>query len=221
MRMPHIVTVLASNPRYLLTTTDLCRDYRFASCSYDPGTSTQLAATYVWKAVVLTEDQETNRHLMQKCVLATIGLSISWSFEDEDYKYRHKLLQHVTRIIDSLNRVEICTFVATCIALPPMMLRNAKAPGAIAQVNIKLLHLYNFLMFSADENQLANRLYAYWNEVSFMLFIFPIMVYSGNSSTSRYLRRIIFEDSSALSAQTIAWLAWLSLKNLRPEARGS
>ncbi|KAJ7264175.1 P-loop containing nucleoside triphosphate hydrolase protein [Mycena rebaudengoi] len=56
---------------------------------------------------------ETNRHLMQKCVLAMISLSISWSFEDEDYKYRHKLLQHVTRSIHSLNREEICTFVAT------------------------------------------------------------------------------------------------------------
>ncbi|KAJ7292146.1 hypothetical protein C8J57DRAFT_1458652 [Mycena rebaudengoi] len=56
---------------------------------------------------------ETNRHLMQKCVLAIIGLSIPWGYEDDDYKYRHKLLQHVTRSIDSLNREEICTFVAT------------------------------------------------------------------------------------------------------------
>ncbi|KAJ7694259.1 hypothetical protein B0H14DRAFT_2651109 [Mycena olivaceomarginata] len=54
-----------------------------------------------------------SRHLLQKCVLAMIGLSISWSFQDEDYKYRHKLLQHITRSIDSLNREEICTFVAT------------------------------------------------------------------------------------------------------------
>ncbi|KAJ7884983.1 hypothetical protein B0H13DRAFT_2277916 [Mycena leptocephala] len=54
----------------------------------------------------------TSRHLLQKCVLAMIGLSISLSFQDEDYKYRHKLLQHVTRSIDSLNREEICTFVA-------------------------------------------------------------------------------------------------------------
>ncbi|KAJ7209090.1 P-loop containing nucleoside triphosphate hydrolase protein [Mycena rebaudengoi] len=60
---------------------------------------------------------ETNRHLMQKCVLAMIGLSISWSFKDEDYKYRRKLLQHVGRSIDSLNREEICTFVATRIGL--------------------------------------------------------------------------------------------------------
>ncbi|KAJ7813412.1 P-loop containing nucleoside triphosphate hydrolase protein [Mycena olivaceomarginata] len=56
---------------------------------------------------------ETNRHLLQKCVLAMIGLSISWSFQDEDYKYRHKLLQHVTRSMDSLNREEMCAFVAT------------------------------------------------------------------------------------------------------------
>ncbi|KAJ7309224.1 hypothetical protein DFH08DRAFT_944303 [Mycena albidolilacea] len=56
---------------------------------------------------------ETNRHLLQKCVLAMIGLSISWSFQDEDYKYRHKLLQHVTRTIDTLNREEMCAFVAT------------------------------------------------------------------------------------------------------------
>ncbi|KAJ7292091.1 P-loop containing nucleoside triphosphate hydrolase protein [Mycena rebaudengoi] len=56
---------------------------------------------------------ETNSLLMQKCVLAMIGLSISLSYEDKDHKYRHKLLQHVTRSIDSLNREEICTFVAT------------------------------------------------------------------------------------------------------------
>ncbi|KAF8174171.1 hypothetical protein K438DRAFT_124302, partial [Mycena galopus ATCC 62051] len=56
---------------------------------------------------------ETNRYHMQKCVLAMIGLSISWGFGDEDYKYRRKLLQHVTRNIDSLNREEICALVAT------------------------------------------------------------------------------------------------------------
>ncbi|KAJ6452195.1 P-loop containing nucleoside triphosphate hydrolase protein [Mycena sanguinolenta] len=55
----------------------------------------------------------TNRFLMQKCVLAIISLSILWRFETEDYKYRHKLLQHIMRSIDSLNREEICTFVAT------------------------------------------------------------------------------------------------------------
>ncbi|KAJ7708541.1 hypothetical protein B0H14DRAFT_3172584 [Mycena olivaceomarginata] len=60
---------------------------------------------------------ETNRHLLQKSVLSMIGLSISWSFKDEDYKYRRKLLQHVTRSLDSLNKEEICTFVATRIAL--------------------------------------------------------------------------------------------------------
>ncbi|KAJ7803984.1 P-loop containing nucleoside triphosphate hydrolase protein [Mycena olivaceomarginata] len=60
---------------------------------------------------------ETNRHCMQKCVLAMIGLSISWSFEYEDYKYRRKLLQHITRSIDSLNREEICDFVATHIQI--------------------------------------------------------------------------------------------------------
>ncbi|KAJ7291653.1 P-loop containing nucleoside triphosphate hydrolase protein [Mycena rebaudengoi] len=60
---------------------------------------------------------ETNSHLLQKCVLAMIGLSISWSFKDEDYKYRHKLLQHITRCIHSLNREEISTFVATGIGL--------------------------------------------------------------------------------------------------------
>ncbi|KAJ7814898.1 hypothetical protein B0H14DRAFT_3149270 [Mycena olivaceomarginata] len=60
---------------------------------------------------------ETNRHLLQKSVLSMIGLSISEDFEDEDYKYRRKLLQHVTRSLDSLNKEEICTFVATRIAL--------------------------------------------------------------------------------------------------------
>ncbi|KAJ7825731.1 P-loop containing nucleoside triphosphate hydrolase protein [Mycena olivaceomarginata] len=50
---------------------------------------------------------ETNRHLLQKSVLSMIGLSIPWGFKDEDYKYRHKLLQHVTRSLDSLNKEEI------------------------------------------------------------------------------------------------------------------
>ncbi|KAF8193480.1 hypothetical protein K438DRAFT_1969385 [Mycena galopus ATCC 62051] len=60
---------------------------------------------------------ETNTYHMQKCVLAMIGLSISWSRGDVDYKYRRKLLQHVIRSIDSLNQEEICALVAARIAL--------------------------------------------------------------------------------------------------------
>ncbi|KAF7761984.1 hypothetical protein Agabi119p4_9976 [Agaricus bisporus var. burnettii] len=37
-----------------------------------------------------------NRQLMQKCVLSIICLSISWTFDDQDYEYRRTLLQHIS-----------------------------------------------------------------------------------------------------------------------------
>ena len=37
-----------------------------------------------------------DRYNMQKCILSIIGLSISWQFSSEDYKYRKRLLQHIT-----------------------------------------------------------------------------------------------------------------------------
>ena len=46
---------------------------------------------------------EENRHVVQKCVLTIIGLSISWMFNNEDYKYRRTLLQHISNLRASLN----------------------------------------------------------------------------------------------------------------------
>ncbi|KAJ7937769.1 acyl transferase/acyl hydrolase/lysophospholipase [Mycena leptocephala] len=59
----------------------------------------------------------TNKCAMQKCVLTIIGLSISWSFKDEDYKYRRKLLLHAARNTHSLNPDQLSLVVATRIAL--------------------------------------------------------------------------------------------------------
>ncbi|KAJ7033029.1 hypothetical protein C8F04DRAFT_636243 [Mycena alexandri] len=59
----------------------------------------------------------TNKYAMQRCVLTIIALSITWSFKDEDYKYRQKLLLHATRSTHSLNLNELSPVVATRIAL--------------------------------------------------------------------------------------------------------
>ncbi|KAJ6535475.1 P-loop containing nucleoside triphosphate hydrolase protein [Mycena capillaripes] len=59
----------------------------------------------------------TNRHLMQKYVHTIIGLSIPWSFKDEDHKYRRKVLLHATKSTDSFNAEKINTFVANHIGL--------------------------------------------------------------------------------------------------------
>ena len=44
-----------------------------------------------------------------------IGLSISWTFNTKDYKYRHKLLQHISNSRATLNSEEIDPFSLTCI----------------------------------------------------------------------------------------------------------
>ncbi|KAF7365906.1 FabD/lysophospholipase-like protein [Mycena venus] len=54
----------------------------------------------------------TDRHLIQRCVHTIIGLSIAWSFNEEDYKYRRKLLVHATKSGDSFDLEEIPMFVA-------------------------------------------------------------------------------------------------------------
>ena len=36
-----------------------------------------------------------NRDVMRKCVVSIIGLSISWTFREEDYRYRRTLLKHI------------------------------------------------------------------------------------------------------------------------------
>ncbi|KAJ7032981.1 hypothetical protein C8F04DRAFT_1261320 [Mycena alexandri] len=59
----------------------------------------------------------TNKYTMQKCVLTIIALSITWSFEDEDYKYRRKLLLHVARSTHSVNPDQLSTVIANRIAL--------------------------------------------------------------------------------------------------------
>jgi hypothetical protein len=60
---------------------------------------------------------EENRHVVQKCVLSIIGLSISWMFNNEDYKYRRTLLQHISNSRASLNPEEITSSVLARIAL--------------------------------------------------------------------------------------------------------
>jgi hypothetical protein len=60
---------------------------------------------------------EENRHFMRKCVLSIIGLSISWMFNSEDYKYRRTLLQHISNSRSSLNPEEIPPSVLDRIAL--------------------------------------------------------------------------------------------------------
>ncbi|KAJ7747516.1 hypothetical protein B0H16DRAFT_1888734, partial [Mycena metata] len=57
-----------------------------------------------------------NKHRMQKCVLSIIGMSVSWMFRLEDYKYRHELLQHVIRSMDHQNIEGISLFVADRVA---------------------------------------------------------------------------------------------------------
>jgi len=60
---------------------------------------------------------EENRHVVQKCVLTIIGLSISWMFNNEDYEYRRTLLQHISNSRASLNPEEITPSVLSRIAL--------------------------------------------------------------------------------------------------------
>ena len=60
---------------------------------------------------------EENRHVVQKCVLTIIGLSISLMFNNEDYEYRRTLLQHISNSRASLNPEEITPSVLSRIAL--------------------------------------------------------------------------------------------------------
>ena len=60
---------------------------------------------------------EENRHVMQKCVLAIIGLSISWTFKNEDYKYRRTLLRHISNSRASLNPEDLTPSVLNHIVL--------------------------------------------------------------------------------------------------------
>ena len=60
---------------------------------------------------------DENRHVVQKCVLTIIGLSISWTFKNEDYKYRRTLLQHISNSRALLNPEKITPSVLNHIAL--------------------------------------------------------------------------------------------------------
>ena len=60
---------------------------------------------------------EKPRYFMQKCILSIIGLSVSYTFSNEDYKYRCTLLKHVTNAMDSVKKNEINPLVASKIAL--------------------------------------------------------------------------------------------------------
>ncbi|KAF8961379.1 hypothetical protein BDZ97DRAFT_1208591 [Flammula alnicola] len=66
-----------------------------------------------WSGITMEKD----RYLMQKCILSIIGLSISWRFDDSDYKYRRTLLQHINNSIASIKLEEISLSVASHIAL--------------------------------------------------------------------------------------------------------
>ena len=45
-----------------------------------------------WSGTTIDDE---NRHVMRKCVISIIGLSISWTFSEEDYRYRRTLLKHI------------------------------------------------------------------------------------------------------------------------------
>ncbi|EKM76770.1 hypothetical protein AGABI1DRAFT_108612 [Agaricus bisporus var. burnettii JB137-S8] len=58
-----------------------------------------------------------NRQLMRKCVLSIIGLSISWTFDDKDYKYRCTLLQHISSSRVSVDPEQMASSVLSGLAL--------------------------------------------------------------------------------------------------------
>ena len=58
----------------------------------------------------------TNKYYLQKCILTIIGLSISWEFKTEDYKYRQSLLQHITNCMISLRPEDINLSIASKVA---------------------------------------------------------------------------------------------------------
>jgi len=55
-----------------------------------------------------------NRHDMQKLTLTIIGLSVPWTFTEEDYKYRRTLLKHAIDSMASLKPEDIDLHRQTC-----------------------------------------------------------------------------------------------------------
>jgi hypothetical protein len=66
-----------------------------------------------WSASMLGQGQH-NKH---KCVLSILGLSIVWRFHSDDYRYRGRLLQHITSAKGAFTAEEINYLVAPNIAL--------------------------------------------------------------------------------------------------------
>ncbi len=58
-----------------------------------------------------------NKQEMAKCVLSVIGLSISWTFNMEDYIYRQTLLKHMINCVALVKPTDIDPFVALHLAL--------------------------------------------------------------------------------------------------------
>jgi len=60
---------------------------------------------------------DKSRQFMQKCILTIIGSSVSSKFKTEDFKYRHTLLQHITKCMTLLGPDNIGLSVPPSIAL--------------------------------------------------------------------------------------------------------
>ena len=91
-----------------------------------------------WSVSELGKD----RYTMQKCIFSIIGLSISWEFSSEGYKYRHKVLQHIISSRGALQAEAIDLSVAENIALvytEQGQWKEAEALQAVAMYKRKLL----------------------------------------------------------------------------------
>ena len=86
-----------------------------------------------WSVSALGQD----RYNMQKCLLNIIALSIPWEFKTEDYKYRHKILQHITSSRGTLQLEEIDLCTAENIAFVYFEQRQWKEAEALEVVVVK------------------------------------------------------------------------------------
>ena len=66
-----------------------------------------------WSGTTMDKD----KHFMHNCVLSIIGLSVSSTFKNEDYKYRRTLLKHITHAMALAKKSEISPLIASRIAL--------------------------------------------------------------------------------------------------------
>ena len=96
-------------------------EYDYQNCTYSIHPLVQH-----WSGTTIEE----SRQVMQKCVLAIIALSISWTFNTEDYKYRCTLLQHISNSKASLKPEMIDLVVLTriqCVYVEQGHWKEAKA----------------------------------------------------------------------------------------------